>query len=415
MTPPRAPLRILAFTTLLPNPAEPGKGTFVVARLDAAARASGAEVEAISPIPYYPPIPGPDRWRRFRRVPREGQAARISVRYPRVLVTPKLGTSLYATFMAAGARSEVLRTRSRFPFSVLDAHYLYPDGAAAAILARSLRVPLVLSARGSDLHSLRRKPLLRPWLRFAIRRATRLIVVSKSLLSDVEALGIDPAIAAVIPNGVDAARFKPLDRARARERLSIPAGDRIVLAVGRLHPVKDLPLLFAAFHRALRDLGGKGAALYVVGSGAEEPKLRGLAERDGLADRIRLVGERPQDELPEWYSAADVFCLSSVREGCPNALLEALACGTPAVSTDVGDVRDVIVSPAIGLVVSGRDPEALGSAIRQALSRDFDREAVALAVRGRSWEAVGEAVASEWRRAASEFDASRGVQTGLAS
>lgn len=387
-------MKVLTVTSLLPNAAEPGKGTFVVARLEAAARAAGAELRAVSPIPWFPSVPGPERWRRFSRVPDDGVAGSIPVRYVRTLVTPKVGTSLYAAWLAAVLERVLVRERRRFPFDLIDAHYLYPDGAAAAIVARSLGVPLVLSARGSDLHSLRHHALLRPWLRFAIRRAKRFVVVSRSLLRDVEALGLDPAWARVIPNGVDFACFAPRDRREARAELGIAADARMLVAVGRLHPVKDFPLLFEAVRRL-----DAGTSLWLVGAGGEEARLRALASGDGLAGRVHFVGEKSQRELATWYSAADVFCLSSLREGCPNALLEALACGTPAVSTDVGDVEEVIASERIGVVVRGRDPDVLAAALRETLARPFDRSEVAAAVQGRSWDEVGRAVAEEWRAA----------------
>ncbi|MBI1853644.1 MAG: glycosyltransferase [Planctomycetes bacterium] len=390
-------MKVLAVTSLLPNAAEPGKGTFVVARIEAAARAADAEVRAVSPIPWFPRVPGPERWRRFAEVPDEGWAGSIPVRYVRSVVTPKIGTSLYAVWLASALERALSRERKRFAFDVIDAHYLYPDGAAAAMVARSLGVPLVLSARGSDLHSLRRHALLRPWLRFAIRRARRFIVVSRSLLGDVEALGLDPSRAHVIPNGVDFSCFQPIDRAAARSQLGVPAEGKMLLAVGRLHPVKNFPLLFDALSRLDKDV-----SLYVVGAGGEEAMLRALAARAETPGRIHFVGERTQRELAKWYSAADVFCLSSIREGCPNALLEALACGTPAVSTDVGDVREVITSDGIGTVVREPGSDAFADALRAALARAFDRSEVAAAVRGRSWDEVGRAVASEWRSAIAE-------------
>jgi glycosyltransferase involved in cell wall biosynthesis len=171
----------------------------------------------------------------------------------------------------------------------------------------------------------------------------------------------------------------------------------MLLAVGRLHPVKDFPLLFDALARLERDV-----SLYVVGAGGEEAKLRALATRAEGKGRIHFVGERTQRELATWYSAADVFCLSSIREGSPNAILEALACGTPAVSTDVGDVSEVITSDRVGILVRERAPEAFTDALRAALARPFDRSEVAASVRGRSWDEVGRAVAEEWRHAIAE-------------
>ncbi len=171
----------------------------------------------------------------------------------------------------------------------------------------------------------------------------------------------------VMPNGIDLSQFAANADARltARAEWSIPWHARVVGHVGRLHPVKDHERLLSAFAH-LRALD-PDSYLVCVGDGTPErfTELRLLAVTLGIADHVRFVG--PAAHMPSAYSAFDALVLCSRREGFPNAVAEGMACGVPAVVTDVGACAEIV--GALGEIVRDPSAEALGSAIGRVLDR----------------------------------------------
>jgi len=129
----------------------------------------------------------------------------------------------------------------------------------------------------------------------------------------------------------------------------------------------------------------------VVGEGPFRKNLETPVSEKGLEGQVFLVGSKPNDELKFWYSAADVTCLASMRDGQPNVLLESLACGTPVVATRVGGVPEVVVSPEVG-IVSEPDSRKLAYDLEAASKKSWDREVLARHGRARSWAEVADDV-----------------------
>jgi glycosyltransferase involved in cell wall biosynthesis len=195
--------------------------------------------------------------------------------------------------------------------------------------------------------------------------------------------GADPARVRVIGNGVDTALFHPGSREAARQALGWPRDRRIVLSVGALVPLKDYPRLLQAFPSVV---ASHDAHLYIVGDGPERGRLAALIAALGIAERVTLLGTVPPGDLGDVYRAADVFCLASRREGCPNVVREALACGVPVVATDVGGTPELIDGDDCGLLVPARDAEALGRALDTALSASWEPARIAAAPGVRTWD-----------------------------
>jgi glycosyltransferase involved in cell wall biosynthesis len=186
----------------------------------------------------------------------------------------------------------------------------------------------------------------------------------------------------VVDNGVDTARFRP-DRtlgAALREQWGVERGQRLIGLVARLDPLKD----HATFLEAAARLGAKRPETrFVCVGGGPEAHARPLRERAaalGLTGRLIWAGERA--DMAAAYNALDVVCLSSLSEGLPNALCEAMSCGVPGVATDVGDAARVV--EGVGLAVPPRDPAALADGLAALLER-LEREGPRLGVlcRGR--------------------------------
>jgi glycosyltransferase involved in cell wall biosynthesis len=363
-------VRLLTFTTLYPSRARPRHGIFVETRLREILRGGGIDAEVIAPVPWFPLASDRfGRYAQFARTARDETRDGIRVHYPRYMTLPRLGmlTAPYAIAQSAHATVAALR-RDGFDFDLIDAHYFYPDGVAAALLARRLRKPLQITARGTDVNVLPQMALPRRMIAWAASRADSIVTVSEPLKQKLVGLGVDPSRINVLRNGVDCDRFRPLDRAEARNAAGV--NTRYVLAaVGNLVPEKGHDLVIEALAQV------PDATLLIVGEGPEAAKLREAAHRERVSGRVRFLPVRPQAALASIYSGADVFVLASSREGWPNVVLEAMACGTPVVATNVGSVSEIIATPETGIVVEERSAAALAAAIRTILARPPDREA----------------------------------------
>ena len=312
----------------------------------------------------------------------------IDVLHPRYVVLPKMGMTIGPFLLALGARRAVQSVIDNgFEFDLIDAHYYYPDGVAAALLARWFGKPLVITARGSDVNLIGQYRLPRWLMGWASRHASATVTVSRALAARLEEIGAASARLQVLRNGVDTRVFSPGPQVEARERLGL-VGTPLLLAVGNLLPAKRMDWVVEAF--ALLRQRHSQAQLVVVGDGPERATLAALVQSLGLADAVRLVGAVPQVELPAWYSAADLLVLASSREGWPNVLLEAMACGTPAVASLVGGVAEVIASDAVGLAVRLGAPADLAAAIERALAAGFDRNLVRQYAESMGWAAVSQ-------------------------
>jgi teichuronic acid biosynthesis glycosyltransferase TuaC len=366
------PIKILTLSTLYPNEEMPYQGTFVEGRLLELVRGRKVAAFVVAPVPWFP-WKGRTfgRYAAFARVPSQEQRHGLTVRHPRYPVIPKCGMTLAPYLMYEALKSHVGRILRRdFPFDLIDAHYFYPDGVAAALLGRSLRRPVVITARGTDINLISRYRMARRWIRWAAQRAAGVVAVSEALRDRLIELGVPGSRIEVLRNGVDLDLFAPRDRQAAREALGLNPGGPILTSVGWLVPRKGHDLAIRA--TALLP----EATLLIVGEGEEDVALRRLAQALGLAGRVRFLGSIPQKRLADVYNAADVLVLASIREGLPNVVLEALACGTPVVATAVWGTPEIVAAPVAGRLVTDRTPETLARAIRDLLADAPARAAV---------------------------------------
>jgi glycosyltransferase involved in cell wall biosynthesis len=229
-----------------------------------------------------------------------------------------------------------------------------------------------------------------------------------------ESLGAAASKVRVIGNGVDLQRFRPMERSAARHQLGLADAVPLVVSVGHLARVKGFDLVaravpgIAAAHSAMRFVivGGPAAS-----SGSYPTELAEEIARLGVGDRVTITGPVPPEQVALWLNAADVFVLASEREGSPNALREALACGCPVVACDAGDARDML-GPQIGLMVADRTSvEQWRDAIVKALAGSWNRAAIRAEAERHTWAAVATRVVAEWRACIDgEADARDGVR-----
>jgi len=378
-------MRVLSFTTLFPNSADPVHAIFVYQRLVHLARRPGNQVQVVSPIPYVPSGLHAERYRALRGIPPQEQIGGLQVWHPRYLLVPRVSMPLHGLLMFLGSLPLVRRLHRETPFDCIDAHYVYPDGLAAILLGKFLGLPVVVSARGSDINLFPSFRLIRPMIRWTLRKAAGIISVSQALKEAIIELHVPAEKITVIGNGVDSKRFQPVDRTAARHQLGLPEDARILVAVGALRPVKGYQFLLPAIAEILPRY--PKLQLYILGEGDYRPKLEAMIEKLNLQGRVVLVGGKPNDELKNWYSAADVSCLLSSREGWANVLLESLACGTPVLATRVWGAPEVIVSPELGVLVE-QDVHAISNGLELALGKSWDREFLLRHARSRTWDDV---------------------------
>ena len=272
---------------------------------------------------------------------------------------------------------------------VLDAHFIWPDGVGVSLLARRLGLPYVITLRGK-IYPCLDVPAQRRQCAEALRGAAAVMSVDRRMADVACELGAAPDRVSVIPNGVDLERFCLADRHEARRRLGLPVQGRLLVTVAHLGVRKGHREAIAALARLPEDV-----RLVLVGGGLQRgdaDRLRRLAGTLGVGERLLLAGVQPAERIGDYFAAADVGLLASYREGCPNAVLESLACGRPVVATDVGAVPDLIEPGRNGAIVPVRDAEALTAALSEVLDRTWDADAIRRSPAVRSWDAVAEDV-----------------------
>ena len=382
------PLCILTFSTLYPNAEQPQHGVFVENRLRQLTETGEVEARVLAPVPYFP-FAGErfGAYAAFARAPRHEQRFGIEIDHPRFATIPKIGMSLAPFLLYASARralAGLLKAGHRF--DLIDAHYFYPDGVAAVMLGRAFGLPVVITARGTDINLIPDYAIPRRLIIKAGRQAAGLVAVSRTLAGRMAALGIDPARITVLRNGVDTEVFRPLDSFGTAP--FGPAGEAppkpLAVSVGNLVPLKGHDLAI----RAVADI--PGLHLWVVGAGPERGSLEALVRKLGVADRVRFLGRVPHESMPAVYSAADILVLASEREGWPNVLLEAMACGARVVTTKVSDVPDLVNTPAAGCWVEERSAAAVSDALRGLLAAPLARSETRAYAMGFSWQSTTE-------------------------
>jgi glycosyltransferase involved in cell wall biosynthesis len=300
--------------------------------------------------------------------------------------------------LAAGWRAARSVAR-RFRATVMHGHWVVPGGVTAAAAAPSL--PLVISLHGSDVYVAETLAPARIAARQAFRRAGFVTACSADLTRRAVALGAAPERIETVPYGVDTARFRPDVEARRAQRRQIGVHERtpLVVAAGRLVRKKGFEYLIDAMARL------PAAVLALAGEGTLAGDLHDRARAAGVADRVRFLGDLTQDRVGGLLAAADVVCIPSIRDdsgnvdGLPNVLMEALASGTPVVTTSAGGILSVVNDGITALVVPERDSAAIAACIGHIIAQPALGRQVGAAARRLVEERFG------WDRAAERFEA----------
>ena len=360
----------------------------------------GHRVTVVAPYRLYLPLP---RYAAKRREipsgPRAEREGDVRIFRPRHLHIPGLWRLLDPFAVVVGLLVAAVRSG---PPDLIHGHWLHPHGFAAAVVGRILRCPVILSAYGSDVARLASGADAGYYQRMmlaAVQWADRVICVSRATAEALAAMGAQRERLLVIPTGVDLDRFSPRDRGVCRAELarvlgrSVSQDTPLLLFAGNLVPVKQVDRLLRAMAELAPDV-----RLAIVGEGSESDRLRAVAGELGLGDRVLFAGWRPREEIPTWLAAADLIVLPSASEGMPLIILEALASGTPVVASRVGGVPECVEDGVTGILVDPATAEGLAAGLTDALSRSWDRSALAAAAQAFGWDAVVNRIESLYRQ-----------------
>ena len=383
-------LRVLSLSTLYPNDHTPNFGVFVERQMQAVAKRGDVDLVLVNPLGIPPfPLSRHPRYRPLLDLPDEELRGGVRVLRPRFTPVPRLpGRNARAEAKAVLPLARQLHAEA--PFDLVDAQFFYPDGPAAVAIGRALGLPVSIKARGADIHHWGRDPATARQVLEAGNAAQGLLAVAGGLADDMAALGMDRARIAIHRTGLDADLFRPYDRKMCRDQLGLPRGVPVLATVGALIPRKGQKFAIEAL-AVLPE-----AILLLAGKGEDENALKSLAERLGVAGRVRFLGAVPHGELPVVLNAADVFVLPTASEGLANAWVEALACGTPVVTTPIPGAQELVTDPAWGRLVP-RDATAIATAVQELLATRPDPETVRAGVAAYSWTANAEALVAHWR------------------
>jgi glycosyltransferase involved in cell wall biosynthesis len=390
---PAPPIRLLTFSTLFPHAARPNHGIFVENRLRHLLASGEASSVVLAPVPWFPSSSARFGDRAVNaRAPRSETRHGIPVLHPRYPVIPKIGMSAAPWLLYRAMIPHMQRLLAEgHRFDAIDAHYVYPDGVAAVWLGRRFGLPVVVTARGTDVNLIPRYAVPRRLIQGAIRDAAALIAVSGSLKQVLVALGAPEAKVTVLRNGVDTTLFHP-PADRPAERAALGLGGSALISVGGLIERKG-------HHRtieAMRQL--PGFTLLIAGEGPERERLSGMISRFGLGDRVRLLGPRPHAELAALYGAADASVLASSREGWANVLLESMACGTPVVAADIWGNPEVVRAPEAGVIYRPNTADGVAEGVRRLFAALPDRAATRAYAEAFSWDETTEGQVLLFRR-----------------
>ncbi|HMH13260.1 MAG TPA: glycosyltransferase [Edaphobacter sp.] len=359
-------MKIAVITQYFPTSVQPWAGHSAYQTLRYLAQWN--EVKVFYPAVRYPELltPATGQKTRLDAAYRPGGVDVAYVPYPAL---PGVSRPLNG-WVAAGRLLPHVR---RFGPEIILNYVVYPDGYAALRVGKALKVPVVVTAIGSDLNRIP-DPLCGALTRKTLRESDAVITVSGDLRKTAILLGADAGKSHAILNGCDTSIFFNQNKGEARAALGINSDEEVVAYVGRMDVRKGLRELI----EAVSSLHERRPRLrcYLVGDGSDEGVLRELIAQKKAGEYVKLVPPCKTDGVAQWMAAADLVTLPSYKEGCPNVVLEALAAGRPVVASDVGGIPE-LMDDSSGRLVPAIDSSALAVALDEVLATEWSGDEIA--------------------------------------
>lgn len=379
----RLKLRILSISKSLPTPTQPSNGVFVFRRLQAMRRL--AEMRVVQPVPYFPLVRPLPAWAGASR--KVGELAIEPAPMPYI---PGVLKGLDGWLLGHAVSRHLPTSELRGYIDLIDAHFGYPDGVGAVRFARAAGIPAFVTVRGNETEYLR-DDSVRGQLVDALKQAAGCVCVSRSLKRLLIEQGVPASGIAVVQNGIDRQLFRPGNRSAARKRLGVNVEGRLIVSVGMLIERKRHHVLIKAMP-AIRERFPDARLAVLGGERGDEPqylrKLKSVARDCGVEGAVEFPGALPPEQVIPWLQAADTFALCTEREGCCNAVLEALATGLPVVTTPVGENAHYVQDGRNGFLVPVDDVAATARGIISALDRSWNSQQISDGLQVSSWDGV---------------------------
>jgi glycosyltransferase involved in cell wall biosynthesis len=357
--------KVLIITNLFADPFGPTRATFNQQQFGRLSEEM--DVTIMVPVSWVPFIKNPLAYWRLKR---EAQAKWPNADYVIFWYIPGVARGAHSAFLFLSLVLQRFPTLFLKRWDCMLGSWGFPDAVATMAIGKLTRTPVVVKVHGSDVNVFTQQWLHRVQIRWALDQARAVVSVSKALAVRMRDIGVRNEKVAVLYNGVDPQRFHPVDMMLARERHSLAADEEMILFIGNILATKGCGELMEAFCQVAARR--PKATLVYVGDGPMKKHLQARAKEQGLAERVRFPGRVAHAQLYTWFSAASVFCLPSYAEGVPNVVLEAMACGTPVVATDVGGIGEILPEFA-GTLIPAKDAKALEQALEHALDGEWDR------------------------------------------
>lgn len=387
-------MNILFISSQFPNLVQPNKGIYSFQLVKEMALIQNLRVISPLPsIPFYNFLGGLKKHKIEKNVSFYCEIDGIPVFYPVYSAIPKMGF-LHPLTIYRSLYPLIKRLHNEWRIDAVNCHWIFPDGVAAQKICESLRIPIMLTALGSDLNLYSEFRMRRPFIRKALNGSAKVSVLNKEMYRRCIALELTEEQLVIISNGVDLVKFSIIERRLARERLNLPANARIIIFVGSLVPVKGVETLLRALKVLRKNMEERPLGVYILGAGYLENSLKELAIKLGLDSCTSFIGPIKHSDLSYWYNAADCLCLPSLSEGHPNVVMEALACGVPVVASAVGSIPDFL-SDSSGKLANALDYMDLSRKLKDCLNTSYDRKLIRERVSGLSWEYIAGKYISE--------------------
>lgn len=288
---------------------------------------------------------------------------------------------LLAPFFFVSGVFHLFHLHHKHHFDVIHAHWLLPNGFIGAVLSKIFKIPLVITLHGSDIFVSKQNPFFKMLAKWTLKQTSMVTSVTPAFMPDLAAFGVPRERRCLIPNGINAEEFsRPPQKhlTDLRKKLEIPADHLIIFALGRIVLKKGFDILIQAFPCIQEKV--PQATLLIGGDGSDLQRLKALAKKKGVSDRIRFPGSINRLMIPKYFHLCDLFVLPAIVDpsgnvdGCPIVILEAMACGKPVVASQISGIPVVVKDGKTGILVAEKNVEELAGALITLLTNHRKRE-----------------------------------------